>query len=355
LEPLVAVIEERLEDGAIIGAQLIVGNRSGIALEENMGFTTPDTSHRVDSDTQFCIASCSKPIAAACFLAIADAGQLDLDTPVNKWLPEFSGLRTTDGGRVKRAPTLRELLAHRGGVFSQRQRMTQEQYRAIRDYSQTLPQSVATIAHQPLTEEPGETFAYSGAGYLVAGRVAEVATGQPFETLLQQTICHPLEMEQTTFFPDPQEFSIAVGGARNGGGTMDGGAPHLAARPLRLAMVSGGLYATARDLDRFCRMVLDGGRVGDRVLLSEQAWKRYTSRAFEDQAYGLGWHVRRNSNRVTRNLSHTGALSAYRSLILIDLESEASVVALWTLAEAGTSEEDDGLAQELKRTWLETR
>ncbi len=134
---------------------------------------------------------------------------------------------------------------------------------------------------------------------------------------------------------------------------MDRDAPHLAANPLRLALVSGGLYSSASDLGRFCRMVLDRGEVDQRVVIKEPTWRMYTSRAFEDQTYGFGWHVRRNAERSTQRLSHTGALSAYRSLMLIDVESAAFVVAVWTLANAGGDGDEVGLSQELKETWLE--
>ena len=352
LEPLVAAIEGYLDDGAILGAQLVVGTSSGVALEENFGVASPDRGTRVNSDTRFCIGSCSKPISAACILALAEAEKLDLDTPIDQWLPEFRGLKTEDGRRVEHAPTLRQLLAHRGGIFSQKRRMTQEQYAAIRSYDQTLEQAVATIARQRLLAEPGAEYAYSGAGYLVAGRVAEVATGQSFEQLLQRTICEPLAMPRTTFFPDPT-FPIAVGGSRKEAEMSDDGAPHIAAHPLRLAFVSGGLYANAGDLERFCRMVLNQGRSDGRAVLSPATWSRFTARAFEDQAYGFGWHIRRNSSGATRQLSHTGVLSSYRSLMLIDFEAEASMVALWTLSEDDADEDEAGLAQELRETWLE--
>ncbi len=352
VKPLAAVIEEHIREEEIIGAQLLVGTRQGIVVERNLGFAAPDVTRPVDSETRFCIGSCSKPIAAACLLAIVDAGKLDLESPISKWLPEFRRLKTEDGRRVERAPTLRELLAHRGGLFSQRWGMTEEQSAMMRQFSDSLGQSVSMIAREPLIAEPGEEFAYSGAGYLVAGRVAEMATGESFETLLQRTICVPLGMKRTTFFPDADDL-MAVGGARPGERAMDWNAPHLAAKPLRLALVSGGLYSSAGDLGRFCQMVLDRGEVDQRIVLMEPTWRMYTDRAFKDQTYGFGWHVKRNGERVTRRLSHTGALSAYRSLMMIDVEAGAFVVALWTLAATGGDGEEVGVSQELRETWLE--
>ena len=352
VKPLAGVIEEQFRDGTVVGAQLLVGIRNDVILERSFGYVAPDARRPVESDTQFCIGSCSKPIAAACLLAMVDAGELDLERPISTWLPEFSRLRTEDGKRIERAPTLRELLAHRSGLFSQREGMTQEQSAMMREFAESLGQAVAMIAREPVIAEPGEEFAYSGAGYLVAGRVAEVAAGESFETLLQRNVCTPLGMKHTTFFPDGDAL-VAVGGARRGKAAMDRGAPHLAASPLRLALVSGGLYSSAGDLGRFCQMVLDRGEVNQRVVLKEPTWRMFTSRAFEDQTYGFGWHVRRNPERMTQRLSHSGALSAYRSLMLIDMESAAFVVAVWTLANAEGDGEEAGISQELKETWLE--
>jgi len=352
VKPLAEVIEEQIREGGVVGAQLLVGTRHDVVLEWSFGYASPDGRRPVESDTRFCIGSCSKPIAAACLMALADAGELDLETPIDKWLPEFGRLRTEERKRVERAPTLRELLSHRGGLFSQREGLTAEQSAMMRDYAGSLGQAAARISGEPLIAEPGEEFAYSGAGYLVAGRVAEVAAGEAFEALLQRTICVPLGMKHTTFFPDSDDL-VAVGGARRGRETVDGGAPHVAANPLRLALVSGGLYSNAGDLARFCQMILDRGAVNQRVVLEESTWRRLVSRSFEDQSYGFGWHVRRDAERMTHRLSHTGALSSYRGLMLIDLESAAFVVAVWTLANAGGDGEEAGLSQELKETWLE--
>ncbi len=68
-------------------------------------------------------------------MAMVDAGEPHLESPISKWLPEFGRLRSEDGKRVERAPTLRELIAHRSGLFSQREGMTQEQAAMMRDFS----------------------------------------------------------------------------------------------------------------------------------------------------------------------------------------------------------------------------
>ena len=91
--------------------------------------------------------------------------------------------------------------------------MTAEQNRWIRDFTLTLAQAVDGIAGEPLIAQPGERFAYSGAGYCVLGRVAEVATGRNVETLLQEELGRHLDWRRTTCFPNPWDTNVAAGGA----------------------------------------------------------------------------------------------------------------------------------------------
>src|SRR5689334_16305693 len=69
LRPLVQVLEQAVADGEVVGAQVVVGNRTDVLLSRSLGRLAPGSDARVNDDTLFCIGSCSKPIAAACLLA----------------------------------------------------------------------------------------------------------------------------------------------------------------------------------------------------------------------------------------------------------------------------------------------
>jgi CubicO group peptidase (beta-lactamase class C family) len=206
---------------------LLVCRGEQLLLERYLGAYTPDT--------QVFIASAGKWLAAATIAAVVDQGLLGWDDPVARWLPDFTG----EAGNAR----LRQLLSHTSGFADQ-----QPPGRRPDDY-QTLAESVAQIALLPLAYRPGERFLYGGLGFQVAGRMAELATGQRFEELFQRSLARPLGLQNTRFTPvDPA--------------------------PGHNPMLGGGARSTARDYVRFLAMIaahglFDGQRILSRAAVEE--------------------------------------------------------------------------------------
>jgi CubicO group peptidase (beta-lactamase class C family) len=349
-EPVARTLQQAVADGKIIGAQLAIGSRDGPVLERAFGKLAPASARAVDGETLFCIGSCSKPFAATCLLILCDKGTLTLDAPVDRWLPAFRRLEVAGGAAAERAPKLRELLAHRGGIYSQKEKLTRDQRAAIRDFTLTLERSADLIARQPLLWQPGTKYAYSGAGYCIAGRAAEVAGKMPFEDVLRKSLCRPLGLARTTYFPAREDKNVAVGGRKQGGTVqVDRQAPHLA-DPHRLPLIGGSLYSTAHETAAFARLVLNEGRHGKKRSFSADAWREMTRRQYPDQNYGLGWGMELDGSGPATALSHGGALASYRSTLHLDLKGGHYLVAHWTLADASAPEKE-GLGGSLTRAW----
>ncbi len=331
-KPIEAVISEFIDEGKILGAQLLVGSGDHIVLERVFGVRSAVDDTRVNSRTQFCIGSCSKPYASATTLILAQERRIHLDTPIDQWMPLYSDSQIKDGNFASRAPSLRELLAHRGGIYSQKRGMNPRQSRWIRDFRLTLEESTDGIAREPLIFDPGTEYAYSGAGYCLVGRIAEVACSQNFEDLFQRVLAEPLGLKRTTYFPDAAELNIATG-------SLDGrphpATPHLV-RPLRLPLVGGSLYSTARDTSRFIRMLLERGRFGDKVVLTSETCQTFLSLPFEGQPYGLGWSIRMENRRPVE-VSHSGSLASSRATIRINLERGTYAIVFYTLMDPSVS------------------
>ena len=343
LQSLSESVERRIAVGSVVGAQALIGRRDETVFERCFGRASREDARPVDPDTRFCIGSCSKPAASACVMTTVADGHLDLDAPIDRWLPEFWRLRIAGDGLAPRAPTVRETMCHRAGFYSQKHKMSARQRDLIRDFTQTLDGAVNGMAREDLLSAPGTQYAYSGAGYCVLGRVAEAATGESFETLLRQRVCVPLGMSRTTYFPPQADNNIAVGHITTEEElTVNCQAPHLLGDRHRFALIGGSLYSTARDMARFARMILNEGRQGDAEVLPRAAWLETIRRPSPDQAYGLGWGMafRNGADRPFR-LSHGGALFSYRSLIAVDLDSGWFAVANWTVDETATPREED--------------
>jgi CubicO group peptidase (beta-lactamase class C family) len=328
-----AIFDDLVARRALVGAQVMIGRGSRVFLEHYTGARSPGENQPVNADTLFCIGSDSKPVAAAVIMTLVAEKRLALEDPVAKWLPAFRSPKLADGRPAARPPTLRELLSHRAGIFSQKEEMTPQQGRLIRDFSLTLEQSVNGIAREPLIAQPGEHYAYSGAGYCVAGRAAEVATGLAFEALLQKRICKPLGLTHTSYFP-PGTAAIAIGAKQQGGSRVPApNAPHLHRRQgWNFSLVGGSLYSTVRDQARFARMVAGHGTLDGQVVIPAVAWSAWIHRVAGNEHYGLGWiQGFPKGGDLPRRLNHTGALGAYRAAISIDLQTGDYSVASWTL------------------------
>ncbi len=325
------LIQRAIDRGSVIGAQLAIGRADGMVALRQFGVIAPGSRQAVTRETLFCIGSCSKTLASACLLTLVDSGALSLEDSVDKWLEGFDRLDDGRDSPLTRPPTVRELLAHRGGIYSQKRAMNPLQKRAIRDFRLSLTDAVTIISAQPLLDVPGRSFAYSGAGYCVLGRVAEIASGDSFEALLQEGLCRPLQLARTTYFPKIQDEGIAVGGLNRDGNIVPHPAsPHLLGSELRLALVGGSIYSNAEETGRFAMMVLNRGQSGGRRVLSKAAWSAFTRRQFAGKPYGLGATLRIRDGR-TVSMRHFGALCSYRSMLFVNLEKGYYAVVHWTL------------------------
>ena len=266
-------------------------------------------------DSLFWIASQTKAVVAAATMICVDEGKLDLDAPVETYLPELRGLVVAepqeDGTTLlrptKTAPTLRQALSHTAG------------FRFITPYQETygidsLPvrRLMKTVAMTPLIAEPGTRYSYSNLGVDVAQAAVEAVVGKPFEDFVEERIFAPLEMTDTTFYPSAEQLerlATPYGWDAEAGRlkpirfeqmpSLDDGSP-------RYAEGGGGLFSTAEDFVKFYQMLAGRGvgANGKRVL-SEAAVETMTSKqtgAAVDAQYGFGLTV------DDRTFGHGGAL-----------------------------------------------
>ena len=144
-EALPRTIERLVSGGEVVGAQILIGHGDKILIERCLGRVSPERSQPVDAGSMFCIGSTSKPMVATIVMGLVSEGLLELDKPIDYLLPQFGKLRVAGSSEPVPAPTLRQLLMHRGGIYSQERKLTPEQMRLIRDFRRTLEQAVNGI------------------------------------------------------------------------------------------------------------------------------------------------------------------------------------------------------------------
>jgi CubicO group peptidase (beta-lactamase class C family) len=190
--------------------------------------------------------------------------------------------------------TVREILSHTSGLpFSSAMEQPTLDLLPLRE-------ATASYAMTALDFGPGSKYQYSNAGINTAGRIIEVVTGQRFESFLDQRLLGPLGMKDTTFWPNTRQVArLATSYKPSADGKGLEAATITQLRyPLsdrtRQPMPAGGLFSTAADVARFCRMILRGGELDGRKYLSESAVHEMTRRQTPleiSESYGLGWRV----------------------------------------------------------------
>ncbi len=318
-----------VDKGELAGAVTVVGTSAGVKSFEAVGYANLEAQTPMTKDTLFRIASMTKPITALAVLMLQEDGKLNVEDPVEKYLPEFTGQRLVTSkdagaltlGKPKRPITLRDLLTHTSGLPGGYPAGLGDVYGTR---SRTLADTTLVISQQPLDFEPGSKWSYCNAGIDILGRVVEVVSGVSYEGFLQARLFGPLGMTDTTFAPTPTQVKrLALTY-----GPKDG---KLVAVPMQLIGIvgvarhpipAGGLCSTGPDLAKLYQCLLGGGELGGRRVIGKETLALMTKTQTADiktgftdgMSFGFGFAVVKEPKGVTAMLSpgafgHGGAFA----------------------------------------------
>jgi CubicO group peptidase (beta-lactamase class C family) len=309
-------MQEFVEKGVVSGAVTLVSSKEGVEHWEAVGQSDLTTGRQMRKNDLFWIASMTKPMTAVCVLMLQERGLLSIEDPVEKYLPEFKGqwmIEQKEKDRVtlihpKREITLRDLLTHSSGLSDVKPPRA----------TGTLAELAMAYAHEPLQFEPGSKWSYSNSGINTLGRVVEIASGEKFADFIQKNVFVPLEMRDTTFWPNKEQSKRVAKSYNINKETAkleETAVYFLQGAPLmdrhRTAFPAGGLFSSAGDVARFYRMMLNGGEFkGRRLLRAETVELMTTTQSGElktgfvdGMSWGLGFQVVKEPMGVTTGLS----------------------------------------------------
>ncbi len=266
------------------------------------GFGVDGNGREVDGETRFLLGSMSKAFTALTVMRLAEAGALTLDQPAGAALPELQ----TGAGSAWQDVTLRHLLTHTSGLPTRTPGPPA---------GSPLSAYVAAVADAQLDAKPGERHVYSSANYLVAARLLEVETQQPFEALLEEQVLGPLGMQHDGPLAQGHQYWVVWPTAKT-----------LPPDPGRLATAS--VSASAQEMATFLEFQLGDGTLDGRSLLSSDGMAAmHTGTAQGDGfRYGLGW--READLAGVRTVQHGGVLPNYRGKMVLLPDLAAGVVVL---------------------------
>jgi CubicO group peptidase (beta-lactamase class C family) len=325
----------------ISGAVTLVARRGRVVHLGAVGKADIANGRDMAKDTLFAIASMTKPITAAAVMILNDERKLQLDDPVSKYIPAFKSTKLAGGKQPAREITVRDCLRHTNGLVSDQRNVG------------TLANTAERLAKSELAFEPGSKWQY-GPGLSVAGRVVEIVSGQTFDRFLAERIFEPLEMNDTSFWPSSEQKQRLAQLYQPTSDKKDiepGTHWLMEVTSETTPNPSGGLFSTAGDLVRFYQMVLNGGELNGKRILSSDAVSQMTSLQSGElqtgftpgNGWGLGFSLIRQPQDVTAMLS-SGAYGhggAFGTQGWIDPQREMIFVLLVARQNFGSSDGSD--------------
>ena len=311
-----AYLQHLVDNHTIAGAVTLVSTRHGTIYLEPVGFRDLATKTPMRADDLFWIASVSKPVTASAFMMLWDEKKVDLSAPVEQYLPEFHGQQVYRTRPDPKLPALgpaqasdlvaadhpilvSEILSHTSGLpFKSAAQPGALDLLPLKD-------AVKSYAAEPLLFQPFTDYSYSNEGLNTAARILEVVSGMPYEQFMQQRLFDPLGMKDTTFWPAKAQgarvattYKLSKQTGNLEATPIEQLTYPLSDREHRYPMPAGGLFSTAADMEKFCRMIVDGGTLDGKQYLSPEAISRMTSRennGFGNTDYGFGWGISSSS------------------------------------------------------------
>ena len=318
---LAALVEEQRADKGLPAVSIALVDDQEVVWARGFGFADPGAKRPATADTVHRVGSVSKLFTDIGVMRLVEAGALDLDAPVTRYLPDF---RPKDPFPGSSPITLRMLMSHRAGLIREP---------PVGNYFVTnepsLADTIRSLNDTALVYPPMQKIKYSNAGIATVGYVLEVTQGQPFAPYLEQNILVPLGMVRSSFEKKPE---LARDLARAVMWTQDGRT--FEAPTFRFGMdPCGAMYSTVLDLGRFVSVLFARGRTpeGGRILKPETLeamWTPQFAPAGTKRGFGLGFFVSDVDGH--RWVGHDGAVYGFATTLGALPDDKLGVVVVTT-------------------------
>ncbi len=249
------VIEAGIAAGDCPGAVVLVGLGDAVVYRKAFGLrAVRPAPEPMTEDTIFDLASLSKPVGcASSVLLLAERSKLRLDAPVATYLPDFA----VEG---KEKITVAQLLLHRGGLTPDN---------AMSDFDDGPAAAMRKIMAIAPTWGPGTRFAYSDVGYIVLGELVRAVDGRGLDQFAREEVFAPLGMKETGYCPPESLLARCAPTTSVDDRWLRGTVHDPRSRALGGVAGHAGVFSTADDLSRYCRMILHHGVIDGRRVFSE--------------------------------------------------------------------------------------
>jgi CubicO group peptidase (beta-lactamase class C family) len=271
-----AEVREGIQRGIYPGAVVVIGRRDSILYARGYGHFTWKASSAVPApdSTLWDIASITKVVGTtSAIMRLVDAGRIDLDAPVRRYLPRFAG-------GLRDQITVRMLLDHTSGLRS---------YAPLFKLARSKAAAVDVLYREQPNRRPGDLALYSDLNAMFLGLMVESVSGVPLDTFVEREVFTPLGLSQATYHPSPAARRRTAPSAVWRGQPIQGQVNDPNAAILGGVAGHAGIFATGSDLARYAQAWLRRGAGTQGQWVSPATMRRFLSRGVNSGPRLLGW------------------------------------------------------------------
>ena len=298
-QALTAFIEREMRDKGIPALSIALVDSNRVVWSRGFGVENVNTGKPATANTVYRVGSVSKLFTDIGIMQLVERGQLDLDAPVQRYVPSF-----TPSNPSGKPITLRQLMSHYSGLVRE-----PPVGHYFDDTRPTLAATVASLSQTALVAAPETMRKYSNAAIATVGFVFELKSGAPFASALQRSVLTPMGMTSTSFEPSPALLARVPDAVMWNYQERPFVAPTF---PLGMAP-AGSMYSSMPDLGRFISMLFDGGMGANARVLKpaslQEMWRPQFAPAGTTRGSGLGFVV--GSLDARRMVEHGGAIYGF--------------------------------------------
>jgi CubicO group peptidase (beta-lactamase class C family) len=312
-----AYIQSRMQTASIPGLALGVVHDDQIVYLKGYGIAAPD-GRAVTPQTPFILGSTSKSFTALAIMQLVEAGKIDLDAPVTRYLPWFRTNDATASAQI----TVRNLLNQNSGLPTYAGRL------GFADNDQSnmaLENGIRDLSGVQLSQPAGQSYEYANDNYNILGLIIQEVSGSSYEDYVRSAIFAPLQMSHSAAaLSDPAAIDIATGYRYWFFWPLPFDAPY----PRRMTP-SGFLISSAEDMTHYLAAQLNEGAYGNIQLLSPQGIATLhtpDARIGPLSSYGMGWVI--EGQPGTTKIWHNGDVRNFHSNLLLLPDQHIGIVVL---------------------------
>jgi CubicO group peptidase (beta-lactamase class C family) len=302
------IYQERKPPGLTFG----LFDKNGLTFEKNLGYANLETQSRVNRNTSFMVGSITKLFTVIAFMQNWEKGLVDLDDPVNKYLPKGKIETKTGWPEVR----FRHILTHTSGIGELRSiyDVFKKGFRLLTYDDDEIP-PLSSLHELPVNpaSPAGEKYAYSNVAVSILGYVIEQLNGITFREYILENILQPLDMIRSDLIrTEAIKKNEAIGYKRKRNQTQ------RARRWNNIIKPSGALIASLNDMVKFGQMNLTKGKFGTSQILKPETFElmwspHYYAHDKIMERYSIGYIYRLHNLNGHFVVEHTGGVSGFNS------------------------------------------